>query len=1592
MGVQGLWQLLQPVARPIKIETLEGKRLAIDSSLWLYHFQMAMRDREGRTLSNAHILGFLWRILKLLFHGVRPVFVFDGGAPVMKRKTLSGRKARKQGAKESHARTAEKLLAAQMRQAAIKHVADGQARAPSSGAQQGSGAQDSTGLAENTVYYDDLQAGNPRTLPSRDLQSTQPTSSAGPSRGEGSSPSKSAGRKIDWHKDPYALPAMEKDLTSVAAANGKKGRRKDYRFATENELRAVMNTIAPEDLDTTSELFRSLPAELQYELVGDLRIQSRMTSYKRLQSMLATAPTPIDFSRAQVAGLKTRNDLTQKVLTVTDEIGKANIKVPIRVAGERNKEYVLVRNPGAEGGFVLGVRDSGATQEKAIDVDYESEEINITDDEAQHTESDPELEMDDVEIPVEASPPRSTSRPADPELDALTKEADPHTRKEKALELLQARANYHAKQKRREAGLQDDDQDDLEPARRPRRKRGERPLFIRNQRAPVAESSKSPQQQAEWIDVDADSEEEDDFQVVQDVDDELEEDEAEDLARAIAESQAAAGSSSGSRFPKQPKPSHGLKLANRSGEPISLHDAILHRSSHTPLSNGSSSRSLATTRTAATLETGTTNADVDELDEDDFEHVEPQAPAALQEVQPTFDQPVNSTTPSHDEPSAKDANRMSELAALVGRGRKMNGDGVQVASPPRKSLAGSLRAARRSNSSSNLHEKPQSEPTPPAETSPVKTDGNASNRKVEVAVTPNRPIASRMGPPLRSASQQRLELAKIRPKSDTQVTTPQDDLLPTPEEVNHQIAIDIDADEANDDNNDDVKVVEREAVTPAEKPESLPSPPAAKSSPEQKHSSPKQPFPLPPVNGTGTVLDSNDAVEFSASDAAEPHDPEEMGMAVSLSIPEQASAGAQGPGVTEQSGTSDAVTLDNIPAAAAEHIQEPEPMEVASPIEDNINASSRQQTPMEWSPTPSPEPEVVIGADGFPLPTAEELDALDAEDEDEIARLNADQNEFIAFLSATKGRSLLDVQKEVESEVNALRAEFANSRRSEEDITKQMAQEIQMMLRLFGLPYITAPMEAEAQCAELVSRRLVDGIITDDSDVFLFGGTRIYKNMFNNNKIVECFLLSDMQRELGLDREKLVRLAYYLGSDYTEGLVGVGPVVAMELLALFPGEDGLLKFRDWWMRVQMGQDTEEHTRGKTMRRIKKNLRNKVHLEPSWPEPAVLDAYYNPTVDESDEPFAWGLPDLDSLRTFLGEYLHWPVTKTDQYLLPIIERQNVRNRARGNQATLDRNGFFDTSAGTGIYAGRKKITYGSNRLQEVINGFRAANRANKAGGNASAARRKRGADSETSSSSDDDQVQVVGARMQTPMVSEEMLGKEMAKNRPIVRREDAAGGGDTEDEATREARRAELDAAIEALEGTAPAEKSGTAPDQGSASKRKKIAARKAAATTAFTNEEDLSSSASSSADEVEESQPTAKTARTAPARGRGRGRGRARARGKATAATSSASIRETATRGTTTRGTTTRGTTTRGTTTRGTTTRGTTTRGTTTRETATRGRGARAKLHAARNMSLDDIHTLPESRSPSVDPGTLRARSRMSSSAVSSSNRSTPAR
>ena len=194
----------------------------------------------------------------------------------------------------------------------------------------------------------------------------------------------------------------------------------------------------------------------------------------------------------------------------------------------------------------------------------------------------------------------------------------------------------------------------------------------------------------------------------------------------------------------------------------------------------------------------------------------------------------------------------------------------------------------------------------------------------------------------------------------------------------------------------------------------------------------------------------------------------------------------------------------------------------------------------------------------------------DPEDDQLLQHLALEAEEHARFASSLNNRSKGQNQEDYERELRTLRSQQKKDRRDADEISNIMITECQQLLTLFGIPYITASMEAEAQCAELVRLGLVDGIVTDDSDCFLFGGTRVYKNMFSQAKYVECYLASDLEREFDLDRNKLIRFAHLLGSDYTEGIPGIGPVTALEILSEFNSDTGLEDFKQWWQGVQAG--------------------------------------------------------------------------------------------------------------------------------------------------------------------------------------------------------------------------------------------------------------------------------------------------------------------------------------------------------------------------------------------------------------------------------------
>ncbi|CAE6409434.1 unnamed protein product [Rhizoctonia solani] len=88
MGIKGLTGLLSEHApasiKEHDIKTLFGRKVAIDASMSIYH----------------HLMGFFYRTLRMVDHGIKPAYVFDGKPPDLKSGVLSKRFEGRQKAKE----------------------------------------------------------------------------------------------------------------------------------------------------------------------------------------------------------------------------------------------------------------------------------------------------------------------------------------------------------------------------------------------------------------------------------------------------------------------------------------------------------------------------------------------------------------------------------------------------------------------------------------------------------------------------------------------------------------------------------------------------------------------------------------------------------------------------------------------------------------------------------------------------------------------------------------------------------------------------------------------------------------------------------------------------------------------------------------------------------------------------------------------------------------------------------------------------------------------------------------------------------------------------------------------------------------------------------------------------------------------------------------------------------------------------------------------------------------------------------------------------------------------------------------------------
>lgn len=136
--------------------------------------------------------------------------------------------------------------------------------------------------------------------------------------------------------------------------------------------------------------------------------------------------------------------------------------------------------------------------------------------------------------------------------------------------------------------------------------------------------------------------------------------------------------------------------------------------------------------------------------------------------------------------------------------------------------------------------------------------------------------------------------------------------------------------------------------------------------------------------------------------------------------------------------------------------------------------------------------------------------------------------------------------KKIKDKINKLEVQTFN-------ISNEMENDLMKMFDFMGIPYIRATSEADSLLAYMNIKGYIDGVISEDSDISIFGAYNLYKNVYPGMKTKikkKIFNISyeKILNELKWTRTQLASLAVLLGSDYAPTINSVGMVKATELI------------------------------------------------------------------------------------------------------------------------------------------------------------------------------------------------------------------------------------------------------------------------------------------------------------------------------------------------------------------------------------------------------------------------------------------------------------
>ncbi|CAF3041829.1 unnamed protein product [Rotaria sp. Silwood2] len=231
-----------------------------------------------------------------------------------------------------------------------------------------------------------------------------------------------------------------------------------------------------------------------------------------------------------------------------------------------------------------------------------------------------------------------------------------------------------------------------------------------------------------------------------------------------------------------------------------------------------------------------------------------------------------------------------------------------------------------------------------------------------------------------------------------------------------------------------------------------------------------------------------------------------------------------------------------------------------------------------------------------------------------------------------------------------------------------LINECSELLNYLGLPIIRADGEAEKLCAQLNQMNIVDVVITNDSDCFVYGAKTIIRNFGIDMKSIsfDIYDRHEIESNCHLNQRSLLALALLLGSDYdSQGIQGIGRENALKFLQSIPSNIDPV---DYIRTVLIRNNPQNKYELKILNILKNNNKNIKHFDKIIKEYSSLELDNLPLI-VSIASIKWLKPvRLKQLQLYMKKKLDWIESYTFIKVFPLLTRFQILYRL--NMLELD----------------------------------------------------------------------------------------------------------------------------------------------------------------------------------------------------------------------------------------------------------------------------------------------------------------------------------